>query len=219
MLKPILFNTQMVQATIVHEKCQTRRAVKFPKSLQKCLLPDGNFSIEYLGHDIVVPGFEPNCENFLFGKDLYIDLKCPYQKGDVLYVRETWAEWEGGYVYRADGTNSTYPLAFVDKWRPSLHMPKEAARLFLEVQNVKIEQLQDIDEKGAKLEGANFHLTNPGFTVDKEERIRRSAVDRFKEIWDRTLDSSKKEIYGWSANPWVWVITFTTLANFDPEWE
>lgn len=84
-------------------------------------------------------------------------------------------------------------------------MPKEAARLFLKVTNVRVERLQDIDEEGAKAEGVNFR---DGKHVGVEEKMRRSAVERFAEIWDRTIKPEDIGTYGWDANPYVWVIEY-----------
>ena len=80
-------------------------------------------------------------------------------------------------------------------------LPREAARLFLRVTGVRVERLQDIDEEGAKAEGANFR-------AGIEEKMRRSAVERFAEIWDSTIKRSDRDLYGWAADPWVWVIEF-----------
>ena len=117
------------------------------------------------------------------------------------------------YYFAADGTPD---ITLVDgdgfelgdqriRWHPSIHMPKEAARLFLRVKNVRVERLQDIDEEGAKAEGANFQ---EGKHVGVEEKMRCSAVARFAEIWNRTIQPEDIGLYGWDANPWVWVIEF-----------
>ena len=90
-------------------------------------------------------------------------------------------------------------------YHPSIHMPKEAARIFLKVTNVRVERLQDIDDEQAKKEGANWRN---GKNVGFEEKMRRSAVERFAEIWNSTIKKSDLDRYGWDANPWVWVIDF-----------
>ena len=135
----------------------------------------------------------------------------PYQPGDILWVRETWAAWSSTYgvapklYYKADGDT---PAGI--KWRPSIHMPKEAARLFLRVTDVRVERLQDITDEGAKAEGANW---KHGHHVGVEEKMRRGAVERFAEIWDTTIKPADRETYGWSANPWVWVISFERISR------
>ena len=89
-------------------------------------------------------------------------------------------------------------------------MPKEAARIFLKVTNVRIANLQDITDEEAKKEGANF---KNGKNVGWKEKIERTAIQRFAEIWDKTIKKSELGIYGWNANPWVWVIEFERVNS------
>lgn len=86
-------------------------------------------------------------------------------------------------------------------------MPKEAARIWLKVTNVRVEQLQDITEDGAEAEGV---IDNRGFIHSPENEYDRiyTAREHFIEIWDRTIKKSDLDSYGWDANPWVWVIEF-----------
>ena len=84
-------------------------------------------------------------------------------------------------------------------------MPKEAARIWLKVTDVRVERLQDITDDGAKAEGANW---KNGKNVGWEEKMRRTAVERFAEIWESTIKKTDKHIHGWDANPYVWVIEF-----------
>ena len=92
------------------------------------------------------------------------------------------------------------------KMLPSIHMPRAAARLFLRLTDVRVERLQNIDDDQAKEEGANFQ-------VGIEEKMRRSAIDRFAEIWDCTIKPKDRDLYGWAANPWVWVIEFERITK------
>lgn len=89
-------------------------------------------------------------------------------------------------------------------------MPYEAARLFLRVKSVKVERLQDIDEDGAKAEGSNWRN---GKNVGWEEKMQRTAVERFAEIWDGIIKKSDLPIYGWDADPWVWVTEFEKISR------
>ena len=136
----------------------------------------------------------------------YIKEYADFKPGDVLYVRETWcknANFEE-YYYAANRkreVGAPYKL----KWHPSIHMPREAARIWLKVSDVRVERLQDIDDEGVKAEGANWRN---GKHVGFEEKMKRSAIDRFKEIWNSTIKPSDRNRYGWGANPWVWVIEF-----------
>lgn len=84
-------------------------------------------------------------------------------------------------------------------------MPKKAARIWLKVTNVSVERLQNITEDGAKAEGENW---KNGKNVGWEEKMWRTAIERFAKIWDSTIKKSDLDRYGWNANPWVWVIEF-----------
>lgn len=199
--KPILFNTEMVMAILDGRKTQTRR-VAFPerdlREFRNQMYPDGWW---YRGRVF------QNFKSFLYDPNVP---KCKYWPGNVLWVRETWAEMPYGYVYRADDEE---PEGWDpdDRWCPSIHMPREAARIFLKVTDVRLERLQDIDDEGAKAEGANF-----GAGV--AEKMRRSAIERFAEIWDSTIKPSDRERYGWDANPWVWVIKFKRIEEPERRW-
>ncbi len=187
MIKPILFNTQMVQAILEGRKTTTRRIIKV------------NNSLKFMG-------FRDN--KALFGKGccVYETIKPPYMK-DILYVRETWLKADDDkYHYRADETPVSKEAReeFGYKWRPSIHMPKEAARIFLKVTDVRVERLQDMREKELRAEG---------ITPDKEyEKFKHAAEAnlevKFATLWDGTINKKDLNKYGWEANPWVWVIEF-----------
>lgn len=168
-MKPILFNTEMVRAILNGEKTQTRRIMK-----PQPMFYNGR---KYVFKDDECPKKWEQCDNII---DTY-----RYQKDDILYVRETWSEgWEKGtYIYKADDKLADNPLfKYSTKliYKPSIHMPKEAARIFLKVTNVRIASLQDITDKEAKKEGANF---KNGKNVGWKEKMERTAIQRFAEIW------------------------------------
>lgn len=192
-IRPILFNTEMVRAILDGRKTCTRR------------LPRKQIEEKYLEYDEWVQAVAvPGC-TYLREKEFYTQYP-PYQPGDILYIRETWSEWTDGYLYKA--WNSPFPQAGespVMKWHPSIHMPKEAARIWLKVTGVRVEHLQDITEDGTKAEGANW---KNGKNVGWEEKMKRTATERFAEIWNSTIKKSDLDRYGWAANPWVWVIEF-----------
>ena len=183
--KPILFNTQMVRAILGGRKTCTRRIVK-PQ-------PTAHYGVQCI--------------------------KPPYQPGDILYVRETWSlRFDGEkYFYKADKNTSREEKRLLDyndvKWRPSIHMPKEAARIWLKVTNVRVERLQDITPKEAENEGVGnlfyddigYSEKNYGTEVDPEYGI---AKEQFAWLWESTIKKSDLDSYGWDANPWVWVIEF-----------
>jgi len=125
----------------------------------------------------------------------------PCQKGDILYVRETWADGFIGYRYRANYIDAFKHGKKVDiKWHPSVHMPKEAARIWLKVTDVRVERLQDIDIKGIRNEGLGSAAVHAG---DMD-----IALEEWKILWNSTVIKSASDTYGWEANPWVWVIEF-----------
>lgn len=181
--KPILFNAPMVLTILDGRKTVTRRIVKFQKG----------WNPYWTGY--VTDG------SVLYGRNNIPAAKSPYKPDDYLYVREAWCKW-WGYHYRVDdGTDVEFhQVCYDQKWEPSIHMPKEAARIFLRVKDVRPEKLQDIKEDGAICEGACGYLTEGKFRV--------SPVCHFMEIWDSTIKPKDRGKYGWEANPWVWVIEF-----------
>lgn len=195
-MKPILFNTSMVHAILDNRKTMTRRVIK-PQ-------PNNEQRIDYC---------EPRKEwAFMRGWAL-VDriIRSPYQKGDILYVRETFFEYKGRFYYKADGKHEALAqLGISFKWRPSIHMPREAARIFLRVTNISVAKLQDITDEQAKAEGANFCNRHH---VGVYEKMRRSAVERFAEIWNSTIKKSDRNLYSWEANPYVWVIEFERISR------
>nr|DAH34044.1 MAG TPA: hypothetical protein [Caudoviricetes sp.] len=205
-IKPILFNTDMVRAILDGRKTCTRRVVK--PQWEECP------HCKYVHNEYIYDKLAGNVYCARCGYPLVPERKAPYQPGDILYVRETWYKRLEGYMYRADysDTEKFYRNGkeIKMKWHPSIHMPKEAARIWLKVTDVRVERLQDITEDGAKAEGANW---KNGKNVGWEEKMRRTAVERFAEIWESTIKKADKHIHGWNANPWVWVIEFERCEN------
>ena len=182
---PILFNTEMVRAILDGRKSCTRRIVKgfIPNDAvwgytaftpKRCISCRGTFADRY-------------------GEKFF---KLPCEPSDILYVRETFIQAAAHtFWYKADDKS------WMSKdllWKPSIHMPKEAARIWLKVTDVRVERLQEITEIQAQAEGCNSGLlTGPC-----------SARGQFENLWNRTIKKSDLDIYGWKANPWVWVIEF-----------
>lgn len=213
--KPILFNSDMVRAILNGRKTVTRRVIKLKYDNTHHEMHTDKYGTRLIE-------IQDDVEGETFGKNEdgstwhklrgYIEPKPPYKKGDYLYVRETWLKTDcfgiqDGYFYRANETpvSSQVREEYGFKWCPSIHMPKKAARIFLSVIGVRAERLQDIDDDGAKAEGANFR---DGKNAGWEEKMRRTSVERFKEVWDSTIRKKDLDKYGWAANPWVWVIEF-----------
>lgn len=198
--KPILFNTEMVQAIQTGRKTQTRRIAFVADALREfscASYPDGWW---YEGR--VYKSFES------FVRDCQTP-KCKYRPGDIMWVRETWQhvynfddgdqpiEGTDRYVYYADN-----PMPFdywVDTdtgehkeqmpWKPSIHMPKAAARIFLRVKDMRVDRLRNMGYSD---------LANEGF----------SSWENFINLWDSTIKPADLDEYGWNADPWVWVIEF-----------
>lgn len=194
----ILFNTEMVRAILDGRKSCMRRICK---DGNEYTVPDMNFY---------------NADRRTYAVHNYADKKhtdklsiaersCPICPGDILYVRETWKKAPNGYYYYEDWKRND--IADVTKWKPSIRMPKEAARIWLKVTDVRVERLQDITEEGAKKEGA---IDNRGFihSPNNEYDNVHTAREHFVKIWNNTIKKSNLDRYGWDASPWVWVIEF-----------
>lgn len=212
-IKPILFNADMVRAILDGRKTVTRRVVKVPPYYPHFYKLHDNADGALSGtKNRLYAGFYNNERIFYIDGERHVDAvyyQAPYQPGDILYVRETWYRGLNRILYKANYSENekfyTNGKEIQIKWHPSIHMPKEAARIWLKVKDVRVERLQDIDDEKAKAEGANW---KNGKNVGFEEKMRRSAVERFAEIWDSTIKKSDIDRYGWDANPWVWVIEF-----------
>ncbi|MDE7342264.1 MAG: hypothetical protein K2N80_17175 [Lachnospiraceae bacterium] len=200
--KPILFNTDMVLAIMREKnpKTVTRRTLKgfVPK--------DAVF-----GYTMFTPEKSISCRGTFsngYGEKFF---KLPYRRDDILYVRETWGEWETGrYLYKACVKRTSIPNADrLFTWRPSIHMPKKAARLFLKVTDVRVERikgmrLDDFLREGVDLRPEAFN--DPENAYWQARRI-------FKNIWNNTIKKSDLSLYGWDANPYVWVIEFALIKH------
>jgi len=126
----------------------------------------------------------------------------PYQPGDILYVRETFIQAAAHiFWYKADDK----PWMSKDLlWKPSIHMPKEAARIWLKVTDVRVERLQDITGLSVQKEGIEL---DPKECASKFDFITELFL-LFQKLWDSTIKKSDLDRYGWDTNPYVWVIEF-----------
>ncbi len=198
-IKPILFDTEMVRAILDGQKTCTSRLVK-PQPDEKHTFPLGFVTDSTENKEV-------GC--FGFGIDEYGGsiqyIKPPYQPVDILYVRETWYKGLERYIYRADysDTEKFYRdgKEIEMKWQPFIHMPKEAARIWLKVTDVRVERLQEITPQGAWKEGARCSCLHPVPDCAGNKTT-------FVNIWTSTIKKSDIDRYGWDANPWVWVIEF-----------
>lgn len=213
-MKPILFNTHMVQAIQEGRKTVTRRVIKpQPVSPIYRMGPSGAAGLfATQGGSLYIPEFQP---------------------GDILYVRETWqfvpcfdcvksmcdttpltyedsdSVTEGCWIYKADYIENDQKRVC---WRPSIHMPKEAARIFLRVKDVRVERLQDITPDQIDAEGFKEY----GYSTKTGELIP-SWPTWFSIAWDKTVpkhpNKFKRYPYYWKDNPWVWVIEFERISR------
>ena len=185
---PILFNGDMVRAILEDRKTVTRRIVK--QSVWESFVCEGGKAVNWL-----------NPKTDALESPVY---RAPYQPGDIMYVRETWAEWTDGYVYRTwiapFPQAGCYPTTV---WHPSIHMPKEAARIWLKVTDVRAERLKDIDALGCQREGVDI--------------TRNGVFKRFSSLWESSIRKEEIDRYGWDANPWVWVIEFERCGKPERE--
>lgn len=197
--KPILMTGEMVRAVLDGRKTMTRRIIDFRKIAKQTGCTKGKLAWSTTFNSWAV-----------FGGNGVADLHlvdAPYQVGMKLWVRETWGK---GTPCNCS-TCATVPIRYkadwngepVDKWKPSIHMPKRFSRLTLEITNVRVERLQDISEEDAKAEGVE--LLKPGFyrAYDCKEGFATTAKRSFETLWT--------SIYGpdsWSANPLIWVLEF-----------
>lgn len=213
--KPILFNTEMVKAILDGRKTVTRRPIK--NNPEECTSK-------------VVNGICKICDDKggFYLPDDYIKARSPYQVGDILYIRETWCKPAAHiFWYKADSRVQNI------LWRPSIHMPKEAARIFLRVTTVRVERLKDITEDDVVKEGAEKLILCPDEHGVIESNgtlgdmcynteccgenckyINKSYGELFGEIvWNSIIKKTDLEKYGWEANPYVWVIEFERIVE------
>ena len=195
-IKPILFNTDMVRAILDGRKTCTRRRVK-PQPDEKHTYPLGFVTDSTEKKNVGCFGFGIDEYG---GSIQYVKPPYGYAPGDILYIRETWKKAPNGYYYYEDWQRND--IADITKWHPSIHMPKEAARIWLKVAAVRVERLQDITDKDAEREGAQPDYPFD-YDVDKWPNL-----EHFKKIWNSTVKKSNLDRYGWDANPYVWVIEF-----------
>lgn len=226
---PILFNTDMVRAILDGRKTVTRRLTK----------PQPKMQLSYIcmGHNHGKWNYPPHCveqsgwdEKYrrIEGLTAEDELMCwtpPCHTGDVLWARETWQYCcrytkhspvtHCKYCYKASNESAFYgcieECGEICNWRPSIHMPKEAARIWLKVTDVRVERLQEITADEALKEGiypSECRTCDGAFACDCCPDEGYDEVDGFEELWNSTIKKSDLDRYGWDANPWVWAIEF-----------
>lgn len=229
-MKTILFNTAMVRAILDGRKTQTRRVLN-PQ-------PPEGVEVAMLCNNVGLDGvqFTNNAMTVGQGEDTQW-FQSKYLEGDVLYVRETWAETCDEYgtpliAYRAgsckglalndQGEHYVFDGKFgeydVDAWRPSIHMPQWAARLFLRVTDVRVERVQDMTPdafvaEGMQMDESCFWLGSL-HKVKGTPKVFGNVKTAFQDIWDSTVTDPA---FNWDANPWVWVYDFERIEKSEVE--
>ena len=221
-IKPILFNAEMVRVILDGRKTCTRRICK---DANECTVPDMDFynadKRTYAVHNFADLEHIEQLST--------TERTCPICPGDILYVRETWERFEcwncegdesgscpkepqksvldkvcGCYMYRA-----TDEISGDAKWHPSIHMPKEAARIWLKVTNVRVERLQECGEGWCiDIEKEGIATPQDPILYISDDAFHDALRMEFQKTWDSTIKKSDLDRYGWNANPWVWVIEF-----------
>ena len=208
---PILFKGEMVRAILAGTKTQTRRVVKPQPQTAGGMNCTRLRFLDKRGEVFIDEALEaptPHLRNFL----------CPYgQPGDRLWVRESFAKIDGqtrSWIetdYRATYTHGDRlgdTLGIKKRWTPSIHMPRSASRITLEVTEVRVERLQDISEADAIAEGIKPYPGNPGrwLSAHRPGLNYPSAVAAYHDLWESINGPGS-----WDANPWVWVVGFRRL--------
>lgn len=203
--KPMLFSTLMVQAVLEGRKTKTRRLkglqnidVKATEIIANNGWPkQGNFTARFQFKNIETDGVE--------AWEVTNVLKSPCKVGDIIWVRETWRPIEQDFGNPRYEYKATEKINITDKWKPSLFMPKEACRLFLEVTDIRVERLNDISQEDAKAEGVYPAPHRcPGW-VNELKSFTDCYKCSFKLLWNSINGKSGHQ---WDKNEWVWVITF-----------
>lgn len=209
--RPILFSAPMVRATLDDRKTQTRRIIKSPSRKHPCfaLADYGKGWWPYLSDD---------GESSITSDGNETEIQCPYGvHGDRLWVRETWLQHSkpADIAYRAsigsDGDSDGVFGAMHGGWKSSIHMPRWASRITLEVTSVRVERLQDISESDAMAEGVSKDEVENCLMMAEAMGVREPAPARecFSLMWDSL--HGQGSWWSWAANPWVWAISFRRL--------
>ncbi len=214
---PMLFSTSMVKAILAGRKTQTRRLRNLEQFNSN---PDKWKYACAVKYDPIYHLFEDADGGVEDADGDVIEVKCPFGKpGDILWVRETWLKLDrdhvinSEYVYKADGDPDTENIRreYINagrayNWKPSIHMPKEACRLRLEITAIRVERLNDISEGDAVTEGIEA-LNLYSFPIYRDYLNEvdgyQSPFYSFKSLWQSINGTGS-----WYANPWVWVIEF-----------
>lgn len=217
--RPILISTPLVRPTIEGRKTVTRRLAGLDQVNEN---PD-QWELAGIGELMMTGSTSATFFNWL-DPDAEVEIVCPYGKrGDQLWVRETFVPLTNGYGYKADGlircgkipgTNKYYEPRM--SWKPSIHMPRKASRIDLELLTVSIERAHDIDEEDAEREGVERGTFGDSDTIgphliQASDGTLGTYRDGFKYTW---INLNGRE--SWEKNPWVWRLFFKLLKCTTP---
>lgn len=223
-MKPMLFNTQMVRATLAGDKTATRRIIRNQPTI----------GAELICENLLPETVEAGAGAVFAWSDGTVSV-APWAEGDILWVRETWSTrvsddcfaqpchlgvcpyescespekscFPDEYIYKATDSLPAYG----GKWHPSIHMPYEAARIFLRVKRVRAQLLNDITIEQVLKEGITREAIesriSPGSSCPRWV-YHETAKGCFAKLWNSTIKADKIDLLGWATNPWVWVIDY-----------
>lgn len=190
-MKGKVFSTEMVQSILNGDKTQFREPIK-------------NINVED----------EPMWITGTIETDKDILSHCPYQAGDIIFVKETWLKADDGYHYKADipvpSESEDLRIAYGYKYKPALYMSKEAARIFLKIKNIKAQRLCDIKEDEIKSEAISYDEEIYNMPCNIENAGETYLKGCFMRKWNSKYE---KKGYGWNENPWVWRIEFERVKK------
>lgn len=221
-MKPALFNTEMVKAILDGRKTATRRVVKLKYRNTHLTMRTDKYGTRLIELQNEEPGVTTvrNPDGTTSHKLLAaIEKTPPYCPGDILYVRETWCLNRFGYHYRADDNDQW--ISCDDVWRPSIHMPKEAARLFGRATGIKAQRVQDITDEESRREGAadreDFRLVwTRCYAKPRPVKGENGEIDHYESYpWEDIHETRTYRGKPWYVigNPWVWVIEFERVTK------
>ncbi|HHL1333982.1 TPA: hypothetical protein ACQ3B2_000359 [Klebsiella pneumoniae] len=194
----MIFNGEMVRAILDGRKTQTRRPIKW-KQTRFTEIGEREDGSKW-----------PWSEDAEHACDFWHP--CPFGAvGDRIWVRETWNKYGGLLTYRADHDwidDMRKETVCTAKWVPSIHMPRWASRILLEITDVRVERLNAISQEDAQAEGMELTGWRPTYSDPDSGGEVMTPYDNFAELWS--------SIYGdesWKANPWVWVISFKRVEG------